>query len=563
MKKHNVVRLIALSLLAALSFTSCAGNEASQTVSETPTSGAAQETDSSAVTDDMSVKYTIDAVICQSPFVKDINTNAYTQWIEEQLNIDLVLNPIINSEFTDKINIMMSTGEYPELCLSKGQFTQVALYGPDEGVIIPLDEYITEELTPNLLARDKELNGYLDSMRELDGKIYAFGAYIDTLHVYHSSKMWYYKPILDETGLSVPTTTDEFYEVLKAIKEKNPDYIPLTGYTNSDPFNYLSNAFLYTSGAALQLWNDNGTVKSAITEDAYREALKYVNKLYAEGLLYSNTFSQTQDQVQAIANNEANPVVGFVSSLTPLQIWPSTEENALSRKVEALTPLKGPEGVQYALTTVSPYVDIKEGSFFITTEMPEEKRARAVRIMDLLVTDEAWYRTYGIEGKHWEYSEEGAVGIDDKTPAVIKSFTGWDDKTWGEDNASWCNFYPCYWSNDLRMSIESPKDVDVLSAQGLEKRLHTVTTEQYIPYGARELTLPKIRFSVDENNQMSQKQADLQKYEQDCRVAFITGSMDINDDSVWESYLAQLDQMGLKDVIEMYQMGYDRQYKNK
>ena len=44
-----------------------------------------------------------------------------------------------------------------------------------------------------------------------------------------------------------------------------------------------------------RLWNDNGVIKSAIVEDEYREALKYINKLYSEGLLYNNTFAQTID----------------------------------------------------------------------------------------------------------------------------------------------------------------------------------------------------------------------------------------------------------------------------
>ena len=88
-----------------------------------------------------------------------------------------------------------------------------------------------------------------------------------------------------------------------------------------------------------------------------------------------------------------------------------------------------------------------------------------------------------------------------------------------------------------------------------------VAKEQYEPYGAKEKTLPNIRFSADETNEISQAKADLTKYESDSCIAFITGSMDINNDAVWEEYLAQLESMGLQTVVDMTQMAYDRQYQ--
>ena len=95
---------------------------------------------------------------------------------------------------------------------------------------------------------------------------------------------------------------------------------------------FLGNAFLYLSGDSLQLWNDNGVIKSAIVEDEYREALKYINKLYSEGLLYNNTFAQTIDQAQAIANSESDPVVCFATTLDAKEFWPIQEEGGLYRE---------------------------------------------------------------------------------------------------------------------------------------------------------------------------------------------------------------------------------------
>ena len=40
--------------------------------------------------------------------------------------------------------------------------------------------------------------------------------------------------------------------------------------------------------------------------------------------------------------------------------------------------------------------------------------------------------------------------------------------------------------------------------------------------------------------------------------AFITGTQDI--DTYWDTYLAELDKLGLKDVVEVYQLAYTRSH---
>ncbi len=39
---------------------------------------------------------------------------------------------------------------------------------------------------------------------------------------------------------------------------------------------------------------------------------------------------------------------------------------------------------------------------------------------------------------------------------------------------------------------------------------------------------------------------------------FITGDLDIDDDAAWQSYLDELEQMGLSDLLAVYQAAYTR-----
>lgn len=562
MKKNTVTRAIVAMLLASLLLTSCQGKN-SGTDSKAP--GNALDK----YEDDMSVKHTINAVVCQHPAVKDMNDNAFTKWIEEKLNIDLVINPIPSANWKDKLDVMMSTGEYPEVCIGNG-FNKITMYGADEGIIRPLDDLITK-YAPNILTADKEVPGLLNSMREMDGKIYAVGNYSEAYHTFYGNKAWYYAPFLEKLNLKAPTTTDEFYEVLKAIKKNDPngngiaDEIPLMGHKNDYGFTFIGNAFLYLSGSSLNLsgsslylYNDKEAVKTAITKDEYREALKYMNRLYSEGLLYNNSFAQTMEQGQAIANAPQKPVVGFVTTLTASEFWPISA-GGLYEKTLALTPLKGPKGVQYTSTSISPYATTTQGSFFITTKLEEKKLPRAIKIIDLLFTEEAFLRTWGVEGQDWVYSKEGALGLNGKQ-ARFNSLSGWAPKVWGEKNASWINFFPGFQTAKRRMSVETPADLNIYSQQGLEKRLVKVTEEQYEKYGAIKMTLPKIKFTLDETNKISQKEVDVSKYADDSRIQFIIGSLNINDDAVWKKYLKDLESMGLNDILSQYQTGYNRQF---
>ena len=41
----------------------------------------------------------------------------------------------------------------------------------------------------------------------------------------------------------------------------------------------------------------------------------------------------------------------------------------------------------------------------------------------------------------------------------------------------------------------------------------------------------------------------------------MVGSMDVNDDKVWNDYVAGLDKLQLPTVLKLMQTAYDRQYK--
>ena len=57
---------------------------------------------------------------------------------------------------------------------------------------------------------------------------------------------------------------------------------------------------------------NNGTVEFQFTKEEYKDALTYLNRLFKEGLLDSQTFTQDTTQMQASVRGDT-PLVGLVA----------------------------------------------------------------------------------------------------------------------------------------------------------------------------------------------------------------------------------------------------------
>ena len=148
-----------------------------------------------------------------------------------------------------------------------------------QGLVLPLNEYL-DTISVGYKAAFEELDGLRDYITTPDGNIYSLPNVDGSLHVQYNMKLWLNTTWLDNLGLSMPTTTDEFYNVLKAFKEQdangngNPnDEIPFSTVTSgagTQIDGFLMNPFQQTSENT-KLYIDNGVVTYAPVQDNYKE----------------------------------------------------------------------------------------------------------------------------------------------------------------------------------------------------------------------------------------------------------------------------------------------------
>lgn len=66
-------------------------------------------------------------------------------------------------------------------------------------------------------------------------------------------------------------------------------------------------------------------------------------------------------------------------------------------------------------------------------------------------------------------------------------------------------------------------------------------------------------FTTDEEEELSALRSDLITNCHDVYQAkFITGELDVDDDAVWNGYVAEMEGMGLEDYLYIYQTALDR-----
>lgn len=496
------------------------------------------------------------------PNVEDFATNDFTKYMEELTNIKWEFISGGRDEWEDKLNLLLSSGDYPDMIF--GVSPDVAKYGVDEGIFIQLDEYINEDVMPNYTSMLEE-NGYdINVSVETDGHIYSLMEVNDCYHCKYARKMWVNTYYLEQIGCEIPTTTDEFIDVCQKFLEFKPDGIAVAGaetgwFTRMQDFllgaytfiPIKSETFVVRDYVALD--SDTDEVVCTATSDEYREGLKFLNQLYEMGAIYDGDFTQTSEQMKTLINQADEPVLFFTAG-TISDCIDSVSNNELYRHYEAMAPIAGPDGTQIAWT--QPNYGLSSGAVVITDSC--ENPEAALRWVDFFYSETGdLCSQYGAdEGVDWALDPEGKVGLSGEAALyeVLNVYSG------EAQNHDWQDVGIRVATESYRLGQAVAADVDPYSAEGLEKLLFDASAELYEPYAFNTniVNLNELKVTSEETNSVSTASVEVEKYIGEQQVAFITGTVDIDDDAAWTSYLEGLNNAGLPELLEVYQVAYDR-----
>ncbi|WP_159887617.1 extracellular solute-binding protein [Paenibacillus puerhi] len=458
----------------------------------------------------------------------------------KQSNIEVEFQLVPFESLTEKRNLALASGDYPDAFYSaRVPAADMMKYGK-QGVFVPLNDLIDRH-APNLKQLMEKYPDLKKALTMPDGNIYSFPTFYspEFLPMLIGTPMWINKNWLDKFGMKEPETTEEFYQYLKAVKEKDPngngekDEVPLSGMFGVITIQrYIAGAWgMGNRGGVVHPYVDvdpdaPDKLRFYRTDAKYKEVLQYMHKLYAEGLLDKEVFTIKDAALYA---KGAKGLLGATFVPHPQAVMNQTGYVGLGA-------LKGPHGDQMFVSVKNP---VAWPGAFVLTDKNKNPEA-TVRWMDHFYGDEgATFYFMGQKDVTYTQKPDGSLEyVDDikKNPngltldqAAARHFT-WPGGS-----------YPGYVQEKYFKGSESLPE----SIEAGEKASKHLIKEMW--YG--------FNFTEEETTFMTSKGADIHKYITEMEANLINGTASFDD---WDKYAAAVQKMGLDEYMSIYKAAYER-----
>jgi ABC-type glycerol-3-phosphate transport system substrate-binding protein len=478
--------------------------------------------------------------------IRGIDTNYYKRWLEEQTGLSIRFNIIRDTQPANYLRSMFSSGYVKSdaffSILDDGDYTGwnavIQEFG-EKGYILPLNGYIDESVHLNRVFEEFTDYDLRAAITSGDGNIYYLpgldpSASESNFQVLRLNESW-----IKKLGLRIPRTTEEFRAVLQAFKDGDPngnglaDEIPLAGSRDvpgEQIYNFIINAFVYNDPANSRLYMDGGTVRFAPVTDEWREAMQYLNGLYADGLI--DPFSYDHNVLTGLANDTWNMLGGFASRSVTDVLFPANAE--LVNDFIHIAPLAGPGGERNA--TVRTPLPRPAGVITSACEDPEA----VFKLFDLMMSEEAFLiGRYGEENVDWV-----PAGIVDKdffgNNATISVINQLQDTV---QNKHLCEIGPFF------AYPEYVDGVTFASFGANSEYVNARASRLYGQYQPAEYLRP-INFNKSISGELEALRTAIDAYTDESTRAFITGDADPFSDAAWAAHLRKYQELGVQGLMD-------------
>ncbi len=546
---------VLVAAMAASMMTGC-GNKSNVSLND----GTFKEVDKSTLEFPLKEKATLTGTISYPANTEsDPNKRTIFERLQEKTNVEINWTAIQADQWSDKISLeMANTKDMTDFIFTAGFSDNDLLKYAKQGVIIPLEEYI-DAYMPNLKKVFDTYPEYRTMCTDTDGHIWAL-PWIEQLgsgkeaiqtvgDMSFINKKW-----LDFLGLEVPTTTDEFEQVLIAFRDHaselqqkfniDGDIIPMSCIVNDgdqDP-SILINGFGEGYGDAdkgrhIGVTNDKEVICSA-TQDGYKDGITWLHKLYEEGLIDTESFTQEWSTYVAKGKSGRYGVCFSwdVANIDNLEDWVPLP--ALTADTRNITPQNG------SFTS-----GFDRGRCVVTAvaQNPALVCAWLDQMYDPFQSPQNNWGTYGEDDDFdiFELSTNADGGemlkhapLGDASPVEVR-----EAEAVGGPLAILDDYYGVY--------VTCPDDA--------QYRLDWIK-EYYTPDMNSDYVYPNVFMSQDDTKKISDLQTDIEKLINANKSDWIMNGF---TDADWDQYISELEAYGLDEYLELFQKYLDAYYADQ
>lgn len=465
--------------------------------------------------------------------------------LAEQTNVNINIIEF-SEEPMQKLNAMLTAGQELDAIFAAFISDSDASLMATNGILMPLNDYITEDIMPNFTSRVvAENSDVLGVCTMPDGNIYTMPYYNALQGNYLESPFWINKTWVEKAGWKVEDikTIDDLETVLTYFRDHDmnengidDDEIPYMMYQGH--FANHVEAFLGLYGIATKdssyenyvTVKDGEVIFAPLTEN-WKDAIKKLSDWYEKDLIWSEMFTATFETYTAKIQEGDTPVVGLYNM--------NAAPNVASDEYVQLAPVsvEGYETEWY----IHPGLKGGKGMFALTSSC-EQPEILMAWLDQLYSFENSVAALYGEEGDGWGYTEDGKVEVYTLTTEETARIT--------EESPS------------LKIYLDGSQPPYALTIEDYAERIQLSETDQkkmesyemYESYLTDE-TWPRPYFAGDVASRLSELRTDIFSTLSLKRAEWITGVADI--DVEYDSFVEEMEKMGIDEFVEIMQNTYD------
>ncbi|HPJ02924.1 MAG TPA: extracellular solute-binding protein [Candidatus Limiplasma sp.] len=448
--------------------------------------------------------------------------------------------PTAGTDVDQSFNQLMSSTELPDI-IFYNMMSDAERY-MEEGAIIDLTPYI-QEYAPNYYAWLQSNPAYDKAMKTDSGKYYGFGffredgGWNDSYQGYVIRKDW-----LDECGLDVPETIDDWDTVLAVFMEK---YGVAPFSANKARFSPVGLAGAFNAYGCFGASSDysyyvdeNNQIQYGPAQEEWLNQMLKLQEWWEKGYIDSDLFSNDDTTMRTKALN--NQVGISFTSMGQMTNW--MNDAATADNGAEWIAIPDPTAADGSITTSFGGPGIGTTVACISGDCDEDKIATALRLLDYAYTSEGnLFWNFGVQGESWEYDADGNIQF---TSLVADDPDGINNAVAKYGGSIWAG---CCIQLTRMLELKN-------SAASIE--MNNVWYYQHDGETAGAGRMPVgITLTAEESDELVNYESAITTYVPEMAAKFITGEATAAD---WDEYLSQLESMGLSKALEIRQAAYDR-----
>ena len=535
MKSKEIIGIITAFAAVLTMFSGCAEHNEKDTATET-----------SAITTSVG-QYPIDTDQTLT-YWGALNTNtarSYANFGDSPIGKELVKKtgvPVVyihpaQGQMQEQLNILIASNDYPDMIESNWitGYPGGAEKAIEDEVIIPINDLM--KFSPNYQQQLLSIEN-LDKMARTDSGKYH--VYATIRKHYEESIFWgamFRQVWLDDLGLDVPSTIDEWETVLTAFRDKKGASAPFVVNANAaNGSMLLYGAIVGAYKTELGWYTDNGKIYYGPYDVQYKDFLYRMARWYEEDLLDKDfPMSDNKSMESKVLTGRTGAFIGLLGSGMGTYLRVMQDRDDEFDLIAGVNPTlhKGEESFSGASNLPFYY----NFSAAITTQAKNPELA--ARWLDYGYTEEgAYINNFGVENESFVIKDGEPSYTDEVLHAPVE-----------ENMLAKYNRYNGPFTA-LILPVTSKQTMLPQQIHARETFKNNMPT--YRGY-------PPLSFTVEESERINSIMNNVNNYVNEMRTKFIMGTESLEN---YDEYLKQLKSMGIEEVIQIQQAAFER-YQNR